>query len=729
MIKVLHVDDSRDDLELTRYQLKRMTDDLQIRWAESASQALGMLENEALDLILSDYQMPEQDGLQLLRMLRNRGKTIPFIFLTGQGNEEIAAEALRAGADDYFTKEAGFAHYLRLINSIHRVVESRQQRQRHSEAEEALIESQRTLSTLMSNLPGMAFRCRNDREWTMEFVSEGCFELTGYGPLDLVGNKNVSYVHLIHPDDREPVRSEIQAAVAAKRSFKLTYRITTASGDTRFVWVQGRGIFSCEGDLRALEGFVEDVTDHRMADEKVDHLNRVLSAIRNVNQIIVREKNLQPLLKGVCENLIETRGYKAAWIALLNDSGAAEETTEAGLGKEFIPIDEKLRNGKLPECGNKALKQSEVFVTKSPNVECRSCPLSHDANEAVICSRLEYDKKVFGLLSVTIPAHLCEEQEELLLLKEVSDDIAYALRALHLEEERKQAEEALMQNEQLMKATVESTADGVLVANNDGLILHSNNRFAEMWQAPVELIDAKDEEKLLMHSLEQLREPEAFLHRVMNLRASNKESVETHQLNDGRYFDILSIPLSQDGVITGRVWNFRDVTKHKRAELILDAIYNVAREAVLANSVRELLRGVHESLKPVLDSSHFCVALQDQGDVLDCVYSTYKEGKSNHEVVWNSKSLATYVFRSGIELLADETVIRELMGKGSIDVSGQLPACWLGVPLKSSKRIFGVAILQNFSNGAAFGGDDLKLLRCISGQIASAIERLNALRA
>ena len=133
-------------------------------------------------------------------------------------------------------------------------------------AEEALRESQRILSTLMSNLPGMAYRRKNDPEWTMVFVSDGCLELTGYSPADLVGNRAISYASIIHEDDRDYVWNEVQKALGEKKAFRLTYRINTMSG-TKWVWEQGQGIFSASGVLLALEGFISDITERRLAEE------------------------------------------------------------------------------------------------------------------------------------------------------------------------------------------------------------------------------------------------------------------------------------------------------------------------------------------------------------------------------------------------------------------------------------------------------------------------------
>ncbi|MGI8911997.1 MAG: PAS domain S-box protein, partial [Rubrobacteraceae bacterium] len=137
--------------------------------------------------------------------------------------------------------------------------------------EEELRESQRALATLMSNLPGMAYRCRNDPDWTMELVSEGSLDLTGYPPADLIGNRRRSYWHLIPPDDREAAWRSVQAALASpeRRPFQFNYRITTASGATKWVWEQGRGIFSPEGKLLALEGFVTDITERKRARDEL----------------------------------------------------------------------------------------------------------------------------------------------------------------------------------------------------------------------------------------------------------------------------------------------------------------------------------------------------------------------------------------------------------------------------------------------------------------------------
>jgi len=135
-------------------------------------------------------------------------------------------------------------------------------------AEFKLQESQRRLSTLMGNLPGMVYRSSNNKEWTMQFVSKGCYELTGYPPEELIQNSVRSYNDIIHPNDRDYVWAMVQKAVETKTSFQLEYRIITAQGIKKWVWEQGSGVYS-NGELVVLEGFISDINNRKLAEESL----------------------------------------------------------------------------------------------------------------------------------------------------------------------------------------------------------------------------------------------------------------------------------------------------------------------------------------------------------------------------------------------------------------------------------------------------------------------------
>ncbi len=122
-------------------------------------------------------------------------------------------------------------------------------------------DNNRFLNSLLDNFPGMVYRCKHDSAWTMDFVSKGCIDLTGYPAEALIGNAVISYESLIHPDDRLNVRKEIDAALVHHRVYQVIYRIQTMTGDTRWIREQGQGIYDAKGKILFLEGFLADTTE------------------------------------------------------------------------------------------------------------------------------------------------------------------------------------------------------------------------------------------------------------------------------------------------------------------------------------------------------------------------------------------------------------------------------------------------------------------------------------
>ena len=118
-----------------------------------------------------------------------------------------------------------------------------------------------------------------------------------------------------------------------------------------------------------------EITKRRQAEEEVEHLNRVLRAIRSVNQLIIRENDRDKLLKSACTALIKTRGYDSTCICLFDESGMLVAHAEAGLDKGFLPVVEQLKRGELTDCIKRTLIQSCVVITKASSLTCGDCPL------------------------------------------------------------------------------------------------------------------------------------------------------------------------------------------------------------------------------------------------------------------------------------------------------------------------------------------------------------------
>jgi len=166
-------------------------------------------------------------------------------------------------------------------------------RHKRTRAEAALLETQRKFQTLIQNLPGMVYRCKSDGDWTMEFVSDKCFNITGFQADEFMDSGNISYSDLIHPTDKPKILHQIQKAVEERKPYHLVYRITTSSGIEKWVWEEGTGIFSeKEDDLIALEGFITDITEQKLIEDRLQLQSNALEAAANGIVITDRNANL-----------------------------------------------------------------------------------------------------------------------------------------------------------------------------------------------------------------------------------------------------------------------------------------------------------------------------------------------------------------------------------------------------------------------------------------------------
>lgn len=136
------------------------------------------------------------------------------------------------------------------------------------EAEEALRKSNNKINTIINNLKGVVFSCVNDKDWTMKYISDGIFELTGYEPEEFIENCKRTYNSVIFPSDQKRVWEDVQEALKKDSVYAVEYRITTSTGAIKWVWERGRGYY--EGrEIKTIEGFIADITDRKFVEEEL----------------------------------------------------------------------------------------------------------------------------------------------------------------------------------------------------------------------------------------------------------------------------------------------------------------------------------------------------------------------------------------------------------------------------------------------------------------------------
>ncbi|WPF89697.1 EAL domain-containing protein [Cyanobacterium aponinum AL20118] len=154
------------------------------------------------------------------------------------------------------------------------------------------------LSSLISNLPVVVYQCRNDKYWTMDYISKNCWDLTGYEDQYLLNNTSKSYSSLIHPLDRNFVREETESAIASRTHFDLEYRIVSANGNIKWVWEKGKGIYAPTGELLYLVGIIQEITGKRRNEQEKSFLFDLTKVINTANNL---ETALLHTIQEICQ--------------------------------------------------------------------------------------------------------------------------------------------------------------------------------------------------------------------------------------------------------------------------------------------------------------------------------------------------------------------------------------------------------------------------------------------
>jgi signal transduction histidine kinase len=211
--------------------------------------------------------------------------------------------------------------------------------------------------------------------------------------------------------------------------------------------------------------------------------------------------------------------------------------------------------------------------------------------------------------------------------------------------ELKKTEEALKDNEMLLRATLESTADGILVVNDSGQVISRNTRFGEMWKIPKDILKTDDDEKLLNSVSSQFENSQLFLSKVQELYKSDSHDFDILKFNDGRVFERYSEPLIVKDKIVGRVWSFRDITDRTKAEEERVKLQNKLQQAQKMNAIGTLAGGVAHDLNNILSGivsypELILMDLPEDSPLRDSIQTIRESGKKAAAIVEDLLTLA-----------------------------------------------------------------------------------------
>ncbi|MFD1572131.1 PAS domain S-box protein [Halorubrum laminariae] len=293
-IRVLHVDDHREFADLTATSLKREDDCFSVDTAPNADVALDKLADGQFDCVVSDYDMPRQNGLELLDAVRDQYPDLPFILFTGKGSEEVASDAISAGVTDYLQKEPGAEQYTVLANRIRNAVDRSRAR----------AEQQRQLDAIETAREGISILNENRR---FIYANQAYADLYGYSSDELIGE---SWELLYRNEDREKIRTEILPTVDSEGYWSGETIGLRADGET---FIEDHALALTDSD--ELICTVRDATTETEQAQELEEARARLEALFEHSPDMINIHDSDGIICDVNQRFCEELGYDESEIS------------------------------------------------------------------------------------------------------------------------------------------------------------------------------------------------------------------------------------------------------------------------------------------------------------------------------------------------------------------------------------------------------------------------------
>lgn len=315
--------------------------------------------------------------------------------------------------------------------------------------------SEKRYRQFIKNFKGIHFQA--DFSYHPQFLYGDLEGITGYSRHEFMG-KNMKWTDIVHPEDVGKLMGDVdQLKAEPSDPIAQDYRIVSKAGKTLWVKEILQCIVGASGRPQKIIGTIFDITKEIEGEERIERLNSVLLAIRNINQLIVSEKDLQRLVQGSCSLLMDARSYKTVWILLFEAGFKLKMGCCQGIGPKFDDFLDQVSKGRIPYCIREVSAKKSVVFVEHDEVQCKGCMLDIEKDYKQVFVPLRRDATFYGVLSISYIKDLKMESHELDLLKEVAGDISFALYNLKLEQEREQIMHKLQSSYKETKAVLAGT--------------------------------------------------------------------------------------------------------------------------------------------------------------------------------------------------------------------------------------------------------------------------------
>jgi diguanylate cyclase (GGDEF)-like protein/PAS domain S-box-containing protein len=317
VIKVLFVEDVRTDAELEARELRRAGMAVEHRLVETEHQFLTTVAEFTPDIILSDFSMPQFDGMAALALARETCPLIPFIFVSGTLGEEYAIRALQQGAADYVLK----TNLIRLPAAVTRAVREARDRAARRAVELELEAARQRLNSIFESL--------DDAVWSwsvpdqrVTYIGPAAKKIFGRRPDEFSSDADL-WRQVIYDADRDAVLEAWRGLLGGSGTFDVEYRIVRTDGEIRWINDRARLIRDADDVPERVDGIMRDITERMAERKRINRLTRIRALSSAVNSAIVRLRQREQLLEEICRIAIEVGRFRAARVVTASANSPA----------------------------------------------------------------------------------------------------------------------------------------------------------------------------------------------------------------------------------------------------------------------------------------------------------------------------------------------------------------------------------------------------------------------
>ncbi len=468
-LKILVVDDDEVDRMVVRRSLKAAGEAIELSEAESCATALAALRQKTFDCIFLDYRLPDADGLALIKQLRSVGFKMPVVVLTGQGDEQIAVEMMKAGASDYISKAKLSTESLsRSLRNVIRIYRAEMEAQRATQELKISEERYRLVLEGSNDVIWDWDISKNEIYWNDRLVEIIGLSASGFGVEGSCAIRTWEALsQLIHPEERQKFTSALVAHLCQNVEFNLEFRLRHTSGEYRYCMTRGKAQRDSQGRPVRMAGIISDINSAKLAQKELSRRFDQIQTIYQITDAVSRAAVLSEIYEVALNGL--TRALKAdrTSVLLFDPDGVMRFKAWYGLSEEYRRSVEGHSpwscdtNNPEPICisdvETSTWQISDLILEiEEENVQSATSNLKSkilkEGIRALGFIPLVAQEKPIGKFMLYYNKPHQFTQQEIQLAQTIASNVAFAV-------ERKRAEEALHRREQEFKALVENAPD------------------------------------------------------------------------------------------------------------------------------------------------------------------------------------------------------------------------------------------------------------------------------